>query len=257
MYDAGSASNETLIDSDAGPGLYDPPPRVAVDAIGNAFAIWVRQFPSRALAGRLFSAASNSWEDAGTVSINSDAGSFSLALAATGNGVVVWQQHDGIRHNIWHSRFVPNATWTTPGLVENTSLGDSTSPRVAIAPNGDAVAVWLLSEGVQTNVWANRFVVASGLWGTESRIDSPISGTSSSALVEVDSLGNAVAAWNRTDGGQTSVWINRGSADGGWADATMISAATDGYLPSLTTNGSGTAAVLWTASGTAWMRVCR
>ena len=52
----------------------------------------------------------------------------------------------------------PGTGWGTPELIENADAGDAFSPRIAVDPQGNAVAVWKQSDGVRDNIWANRFV---------------------------------------------------------------------------------------------------
>ena len=50
-----------------------------------------------------------------------------------------------------------NAGWDVAELLETDDAGDARGPRVALDPNGNAVAVWTQSDGTRDNIWANRF----------------------------------------------------------------------------------------------------
>ena len=47
--------------------------------------------------------------------------------------------------------------WGTAALIEAASGGDAYHPQIALAANGNALAVWEQSDGTHTNIWANRF----------------------------------------------------------------------------------------------------
>src|SRR3972149_5294629 len=101
-----------------------------------------------------------------------------VAADASGNAVAVWWQFDGVRVNIWANRFVPGVGWGTAALLETDNAGNAAYPQVAVDPSGNAVAVWMQSDGFRYNIWANRFVPGVG-WGT-------------AALIEMDNAGGAL-----------------------------------------------------------------
>jgi hypothetical protein len=79
-----------------------------------------------------------------------------VAVDANGNAVAVWQQSDGTRSNIWANQYVAGAGWATAELIESEDLGDAQRPRIAVDPDGNAIAVWYQDDGTRVNAWANR-----------------------------------------------------------------------------------------------------
>ena len=55
-----------------------------------------------------------------------------VAFDATGNALAVWQQHDGIRSNIWNNRYTAGSGWGTPELIETNDAGDAQYAQIAI-----------------------------------------------------------------------------------------------------------------------------
>ena len=61
-----------------------------------------------------------------------------------------------MRSDIWANRFTPAAGWGVAELIE-TGAYTAAFPQVAVDPDGNAVAVWEQSDGIRSNIWANRF----------------------------------------------------------------------------------------------------
>jgi hypothetical protein len=149
-----------------------------------------------------------------------------VAIDPNGNAVAVWSQSDGVRYNIWANRYTPTGGWSTAELIETDDVADVDrqnvpTVHVAMDPNGNAVAVWSQSDGVRTNIWANRYAPAAG-WGTAELIETDNADRASSPQVELDPAGNAIAVWNQRDGIRTNIWSNRYTPTGGWGTAQLI-----------------------------------
>jgi len=80
-----------------------------------------------------------------------------LVVDSSGNGIVLWQQSDGTRKNIWGNRFSKGAGWGTAKLIEIENGGDARRVQVGIDSNGNAQAVWQQSDGARTSIRTNRF----------------------------------------------------------------------------------------------------
>ncbi|MEK7702634.1 MAG: hypothetical protein AAB317_01550 [Nitrospirota bacterium] len=192
-------------------------PRVAVDTDGNAIAVWVQIDGARfsTLANR-FVATTTSWGTPEIIRANNlgTAASPQVAVDASGNAIAVWQQFGdgGLRGaNIWANRFVAGTGWGTAQLVE-TNAETATSPQVAVDAAGNAIAVWqqIGDFNVQRNdIWANRFVAGTGLWGASVLLETDNTGTASFPQVAVDTDGDAIAVWQQSNGTRTNIWANR------------------------------------------------
>jgi hypothetical protein len=124
----------------------------------------------------------------------------SVGLDAQGNAVAAWSQLDGSRFNIWGSRGSVAGTWGNAQLIENVdelSRIDG-NPRIAVAPQGDAVVVWQASGGTVANrgTWTNRYTAGGG-WGTASHLVAVSGG--SAPDIAMDANGNAVMVWSQID----------------------------------------------------------
>ena len=54
-----------------------------------------------------------------------------------------------------------DGTWGTAAPIENDNESNE-NPDIAMAINGDAIAVWIHRNGPPSNVWANRYVASTG-----------------------------------------------------------------------------------------------
>jgi hypothetical protein len=226
-------------------------PRIAVDAAGNAIAVWyqfsVESTPYSIWANRY--TPDQGWEGPAVIEDSpSRAVSPEIAMNAEGVAMVVWHQFpegNGYQ-NIWGRRYTPSEGW---GVVSAVELSQQTSskPRVAVDPMGNAIAVWRQFEG-NYNIWAGRFTSVNG-WGTSEQLDDA-SIHSSVAEVAMDREGNAFAVWSRSNCSTTcNVWAARYTTAGGWVAPEAI----NGNGPSSAGLGvafesMGLAMVMWSRS---------
>jgi len=104
--------------------------------------------------------ATKSWGTAALIETDNAGGAINpqVAFDASGNAVVVWQQSDGTRYNIWSNRYTASTgLWGTAALIETDNAGDANNPQVAIDASGNALAVWSQSDGTRYNIWSNMY----------------------------------------------------------------------------------------------------
>ena len=148
-----------LIETDDAAGAFDP--KVAVDPNGNGVAVWAQldgpSASSEIWANRFTPSAG--WGAAERIETDDADNAFcpQVAVDPNGNAVAVWTQFDGTRPNIWANRFTPSAGWGAAELIETDDAAGASCARVAVDPNGNAVAVWEQDDGTRFNIWANRF----------------------------------------------------------------------------------------------------
>src|SRR5262245_41584915 len=88
--------------------------------------------------------------------------------------------------------------WSTPEAIEN-DPGNATGADIAVAPNGNAVALWVQADGPRTNVWARNYTTSSGL-GTLQLIETIAGGDAQYPRVGIAANGIAYAIWLQHDG---------------------------------------------------------
>ncbi len=167
-----------------------------------------------------------------------------ITVDSTGNAIAVWHQDEGAVWNIWANRYTVGSGWGTAALIE-TGPGSAELPQVAVDSTGNAIAVWHQYDGTTLSIWANRYTVDSGGWGTAKLIET---GTGSAELpqVAVDSTGNAIAVWRQYDGAAWSIWANRYTVGSGWGTAALIETGPgSAELPQIAVDSTGSAIAVW------------
>jgi hypothetical protein len=227
-------------------------PRIAIDANGNALAVWdqANGASSNIYANR-FTAASSTWGSAVLIETDNTGAAWApqIAIGADGNALAVWSQYDGTNTSIWANRFnAASNAWSGAVLIE-VNPGEAYDPRIAIAPDGNALAVWRQSDGVRFNVWANRFSVASNTWGSAVLIETDDEGDAHDPRIAIDLNGNAIVVWPQDDGNTTTnVWANRFAAvSNTWGSAQMleVSPGDVGSRPQIAVGPNGDALAVW------------
>lgn len=224
-------------------------PRVAIDATGNAIAVWMHVgseggydiLANRYETGTGWGTSQLIQENAGTAW-----GPPKLTIDAVGNVIAVWAQDDsGIDTlerclNIWSNRYVPSSGWEGPQRIDTNQCEVANLPNIAIDGAGNALAVWV--EGSNNSIWANRYVPGSG-WGTAQIIGSNDVGSSDLPKIAINAAGNGFAVWTQHDGSQWNMWGNRYVAGSGWQTAQLIENNVGGGIVAV--DEAGNAIVIW------------
>lgn len=176
-------------------------PSVAVAPNGDAVVLW-SQHPGNIYANRLLSGV---WTGGVLVeTISTGAAVYPrVAVYPNGDAVAVWQQYEGSNRNIYANRLT-SGVWGVPDLLETTdyvlggypSAGRAEAPQIAVAANGDAVAVWEQRDDSATgrDIYANR--LTSGVWGGAELVDLG-AGIARDPQVAVAANGDAVVVWDQ------------------------------------------------------------
>lgn len=153
------------VDAGGDEGTFPASAQVAVDARGNALALWTQASSPSPYAGNLRDLWANRYtsgqgwglperiesEDVLTVS------GPRLAMDAKGNGLAVWLQRDRSQYTetgIWANRYTVANGWGVPERIEDHDR--VASPGLAMDPSGNALAVWTASPP-QSGVWGSWF----------------------------------------------------------------------------------------------------
>jgi hypothetical protein len=187
-------------------------PRIAMDASGNALAIWVQSVAGRlSIYGNRYTAGSG-WGTPASIEPDGtgNASRPQIKMDASGNAMAVWSQSDGTFESIWANRYIVGAGWSTPSLLmmETDDAASDQNPQVTLDVAGNALAVWQQFDGTRENIWSNRYIAGAG-WGTSTLIETNDAGPARNAQIAVDANGNALAVWQQSDGTRTDILASR------------------------------------------------
>ncbi len=170
-----------------------------------------------------------------------------LAVDGAGNGFVVWEQLDGVAHNILANRFDWQYGWESPVLIALDSTGAALQPQVAVDGAGNAFVVWNQHDGIQWSAFSKRYVVGAGWDTTAEPVE--LNDTQGVSLPEiaVDPAGNAIAVWIQCCDSGNTVWANRYPAGGGWGSPERINRgeAGDASEARVGVDGLGNGLAIW------------
>ncbi len=172
-------------------------PQVAVDPQGDAVAVWFREGGTEKIIQSAERPAGGAWSEPVNLSAEEQiAVEAQVAVDSQGDAVALWRRREGSNDIIESAERPAGGAWSGP--VELSAKGqDAESPRVAVDPGGDAVAVWhIYASGDEFIQGAAR--PAGGAWSEPVELSEKES--TEEIGVAVDPEGNAVAVWERDDG---------------------------------------------------------
>jgi len=177
-----------------------------------------------------------------------------IEVNASGTAFLVWDQtEDGGNglDKIWARRRPDSDTigaWEAPVRLDGDTGGDAKYPRVAVDASGNALAVWMQSDGARNSIWADRYAAGSG-WGTAQRLENTDDDTERPRIA-IGPDGDAFAVWTRNEGGHLRVWSAHFTPGAGWAAPERLEddAMKDASGPTVAYSDSGTAFAVWALS---------
>lgn len=186
----------------------ETPPRIAMDANGNAIAVWHQ---ANSIFTNVFSRATG-WGTATQVDTNavpSTVGTrLRLAMAASGRAVVIW--NSGL-FAVKAMRYTPGAGFSAPVEVNSYGL----YAEVGIEPDGDAVIVYVAPDRwpnptTGLDLYSRRWPWG-GAWTAAEPVE-PLDGLGAFPETAFNAAGQGVSAWVRDDvagpSARRSLWAN-------------------------------------------------
>ncbi|MCF6281589.1 MAG: Ig-like domain-containing protein [Candidatus Polarisedimenticolaceae bacterium] len=233
------------------------PESLAFDADGNAIVTWIQVLNSRSSVYASHYVKGTGWgapllvetDDTGHASTSQ------VAMNDDGEAIIVWNHHDGTRHNIWVSHY-SSASWSNPELIETDNAGTALNHQISMDNAGNALVVWNQHDGTRYNIMANRYS-AGGSWAVATVIDTEELGHAEYPQIAMDASGNALVVWSQHDSIRTNIWANRfNSGSTSWEGAALIETDDDGAAdqPMITMNRSGNAVVIWSQQTATFIR---
>ncbi len=176
-------------------------PQLSINTSGKAIAVWsIFNGNNDVIQTAMTQTPTNTWSSA----INLSKGEFNaqypqVGVDNNGDGVAIWEKalSNDPSSTFIEGALLKNNMWSSPVPVSQIGVS-SVSPRLAVNPLGQAVAVWRscsLSNGV---IYGATFNQNSG-WSSPIQLSE--NGLSASIpQVGIDGQGNAIAVWRRTNG---------------------------------------------------------
>ena len=238
------------------PGAVEAEPDLAVDAAGDAVAVWTQDFGAVTAVQAATRPAGGFWSGPVTLSdATADADQPSVGIDGSGNAVALWSADlDGTDAVVGATKSLGGA-WSGLYPLSDPENGAG-HPMVAVAPNGGATAVWThFDPTALTNVveTASRPSAADAFGSSE--IISPTTAWAGRPAVAVNAAGAATAAWEQDTVMGFAVHAATRTTAGDWSDSDLVSEPADD--PTVDEEENGNALVVLDAAGTStvvWRR---
>jgi hypothetical protein len=222
-------------------------PQVTVDSQGNAVAVWNRSNGTNDIVQAAARPAAGAWQAPINLSATGqNASDPQVAINAQGNAVAVWTRFNGTNDVVQAAARSAAGAWQAP--INLSAAGQNAlAPQVGIDGQGDAVAVWIRSNGINDIVQA---AARSGGGAWQAPINLSGNGQNASdPQVAINAQGNAVAVWTRSNGTNDIVQAAVRSAAGAWQAPINLSAAgQNAVAPQVGIDGQGNSVAVWTRS---------
>ena len=235
----------------SGPGLDVDRPDVALDAAGNAVAVWQSSADgSSSIIQAATRTSAGSWSTPQSLSSPGFAERPQAGVDSAGEAVAVWSFHSANARVEAAVRraggsWAPAQTLSSPGA-------DALQPRVDVNPRGNAIAAWVSFDG-RTNVIQTTSRSRGGAWSAVQDI-SPRSPDLGAPRIALDAAGDVVAVWRGLSSARERIQAVRHPARGAWSAPKLISSgSTDADLPDVALDATGNGAAIWQAgNGVTW-----
>ena len=225
--------------------------RVAMDAGGDAVAVWQTDGGSIQAAympqgsGGAFNSAQTLETDGTNKPTAPD-----VALDSAGDALAVWEHFDtGSAKVRIEDEYGPGGTFPGgPGTPISDTAQNSSNPLVRMDAAGDAVAVWLESDGAHTQVQAAARPAGNATtFGAQAQISTATANAADPALA-MSSGGAAMAVWDDVTKSLLGSYSSSAGSAFGSPQPIVNAAVTQPTVPSVAMNDNGDAQAVWQQS---------
>lgn len=241
------------------------PASLAVDADGNAFAVWPKpisagQYSNRDIWASRFTSAGG-WQAPVRLGSSANIGTYDqaeqpqVAVDAAGNAYALWVQ-TASDAPVWVARYQVGSGWQPAASLGATRRGDPYAPRLAISGSGQVMALWnsyVYAGGpYRFDLWWSTLATPGGSWTLPALLEKDDAGNAMGQALVADSAGNFHAIWQQYASEYRGDLVYRRYAPGsGWNTVTTVSTTNGTYYqnraPSLVADRNGNLMALWGA----------
>jgi hypothetical protein len=161
-----------LLETDNAGSAYNP--KVAVDSLGNAVAVWQQYDGARLRIAANHYMVGTGWSQAVWIDTTNsrEAHAPQVRFDSQGNAIAVWQHKEGERTRIVANRMVAHA-WGQAAPIENGN-GYASAPHLTHDAQGHLVALWQLQGTQGLSMQASRYLDGAG-WSGAKRVQAAVS----------------------------------------------------------------------------------
>ena len=228
-------------------------PDVAMDAMGNAIAVWQRQSPDNerlSIWTSRYTKATRAWSPAQQIAGSEQGGIPQVVVNQGGDATLVFSALGSLTAVVSTAR-APAATgaWGETGPVATPPTLHSLGAFIAMEPGGNAAVIWTSRNITTSFIYVARYNASTGRWG-ESQALTPELEFAQATGIAINPSGTAFASWVQGSGDDIQVWSSRSPAAGmRWTPAVRIDTPGGGaaLLPEIAVDAKGNALAVWSA----------
>jgi hypothetical protein len=236
------------------PGRDADSPKVAVDARGDAVAVWASVGLSGWTVQSAYRPAGGTWGKAvplepqrqGTAAPD-------VVLDSSGRAVAVWASTAGAGWRVNGASRGADGVWSDAMALSGPDLSGSVAPQLGLDGSGNVTAVWSRSIGTSTVIESATRDAGRGAWSAPRQI-SPIGPDALAPLIAVNKRGDAVLVWTSSDPsglGVKAAYRKRGKD---WGPPSVL-AVFGPFTPQVGLDSRGDAVAVWSHSTSGGSRV--
>lgn len=248
------------IDPNAGPDDSAYYPRVAMDASGNAMAVWQQSWAGMTAIAASRYVPGEGWDAPQRIDAESTGYPYEprgVAMDPSGSAIAIWTGDDGEGGNVFANHYTPEDGWETPTAINDRGSGWAQSPELAMDGSGNGIVVWPQDdfEAGTAFITANHFTPTGG-WGTAGPIEDSLS-YSREPHVAMNDNGTAMVVWLGSAHGSelvSGIWSLRYTPTDGWETEPLLvqtlgDSSTSDSHPRVAVDPSDDALLVWRAYG--------
>lgn len=228
-------------------------PAVAINSSGEILAVWTRNTDNKQ---HVFASHySSSWSaETQLDGENNFVEEFAHDLNDSDEAAAIWTQTDGTDIRLYGAVY-SDGTWSAAARIDNLDTDDPSELFVKADANGDAIAVWLQSDGSMRRVYSSLY--SDGSWSTPTIVDTGAIKKATSLEFEMKDSTSGYALWKQTDSSGNSRTYVSIYSDGSWSTPTAISdSAYNAQDHTLAINDSNNGLIGWTIESSTSKQQC-
>ena len=229
-------------------------PAIALDAAGNASAVWQDNRNGDMDIYYAYRPAGGSWssnervnKDTGTAAQSSPA----IALDAAGNTAVVWQDERNVNSDIYFAYRPSTGVWTGEQLVnDDGTTAKQFSPAISTDTEGNTYVTWQDNRNVNSDIYF-AYRPAAGAWSANERINDDVgSGAQYGPAIAIATSGTAYAVWHdyREPANGADIYGTTQPNGGSWEANNRVNddvGSAGQYSARVTVDTAGSAYAIW------------
>lgn len=183
-------------------------PTLAIDPAGNLIAVWIQKNTNFASYANRFDAGLASWQGETLLDTGNVAAFPAVAMDSAGNAIAAWES--GTPITLIHARRYDknSASWGAIVPISDNSNNSST-PSLALDPDGNGLVLWSQRDGVQNNILASRFVALGVSFGLPTFVETAPRTATNPLVLLGGPQHKGIAIWKQLNASNSDLWTNR------------------------------------------------